>query len=302
MAITAHHKLKRCFGRGMLLCLLPVAATGVVADIKDQEPQPGFSFDCDNTSKSPCKQLVARDREKGIRIESSSAAWSERYRRVIVVSDNYNDLSEQGAGHYVIAYFDPADKGMEIEAQPLLTPAQAEAFRLFDLEGVTLDGDQLYAIGSLALHGKNSSRDRWERHQLVSLELKSNDGQLEAQNLSHVSERWPNFRDWILSKSGYEWTGEKREAGRKPRVSTWKRSAQRDAGHLMIGFRGPTTAAGGALALEIQLPASVDGEPILIDTHKIPPVDLKHIPAGATTEHSGRSALSPAYRENTWCC
>ena len=93
---------------------------------------------------------------------------------------------------------------MEIEANPLLTPAQAEAFRLFDLEGVTLDGDQLYAIGSLALHGKDPARDRWERHQLIRLQLKNNNSQLEAQNLSHVSERWPNFRDWILSKSGHE--------------------------------------------------------------------------------------------------
>lgn len=95
MVITAHHKLKRCFGRGMLLCLLPVAATAVAVEIQaTKQAQPGFSFDCDNTLTSPCKQLVARDREKGIRIESSSAAWSERYRRVIVVSDNYNDLSE----------------------------------------------------------------------------------------------------------------------------------------------------------------------------------------------------------------
>ena len=52
----------------------------------------GFSFDCDNTPDKPCRKLVASDRDRPIMIESSSAAWSDRYKKVIVVSDNYNDL------------------------------------------------------------------------------------------------------------------------------------------------------------------------------------------------------------------
>ena len=34
------------------------------------------------------------------------------------------------------------------------------------------------------------------------------DGVLRAVNLTHVSERWPDFRDWVVSESGYGWTGE----------------------------------------------------------------------------------------------
>ena len=157
--------------------------------------QGGFSFDCDNTSREPCRKLVARKKGNILRIEPSSAAWYQRGKKVIIVSDNYNNLSVKAAGNFVVAYFDPTDQGMEIEAKSLLTPEQAQKFQLFDLEGVTLDGDRLYAIGSLALHGKNPERDRWERHQLVQMDLQMADGRLKAINLSHVSKRWPNFRD-----------------------------------------------------------------------------------------------------------
>lgn len=96
-----------------------------------------------------------------------------------------------------------------------------------------------------------------------------------------MSQRWPNFRDWILSKSGHEWTGEETRGRAEAEGINVEALSITDSGHLIIGFRGPMTSAGGALALEFQLPASVDGEPVLIDTHRIPPVDVKHIPAGA---------------------
>ena len=151
---------------GISLKLALVACLGLILTITvvGADEIKGFSFDCDNTLQHPCRKLVAQDRTKPIRIESSSAAWSPRYQKVIVVSDNYNDLSVHDAVQYVIAYFDPVNQGPELVAKPLLTPKQAEEFRLFDLEGVTLDGDRLYAIGSLALHGKDPERDRWERN------------------------------------------------------------------------------------------------------------------------------------------
>jgi hypothetical protein len=261
----------------LLACLgLILFTTAVVADeIK------GFSFDCDNTLQHPCRKLVAQDRTKPIRIESSSAAWSPRYQKVIVVSDNYNDLSVHDAGQYVIAYFDPVNQGPELVAKPLLTPQQAEEFRLFDLEGVTLDGDRLYAIGSLALHGKDPERDRWERHQLVQMELKQIDGQLGVVNLSHVSKRWPNFRDWVLSKSGHEWTGEETRGRAEAEGINVEALSVTDTGNLIIGFRGPAAAEGGALALEIRLPDSAEKEPLLVKKYLIPPIVFDHIPAGA---------------------
>ena len=259
-----------------LLMCLTIAGTAMAGNAK-----PGFSFDCENTPDKPCRKLVARDRDKPIKIESSSAAWSDRYNKVIVVSDNYNDLVEHQAANYAIAWFVLEGEGAEIEAQPLLTPEQAEEFRLFDLEGVTLDGDRLYAIGSLALHGRDPGRDRWERHQFVQMDLVETKNGLGVANLSHVARRWPNFRDWVLSKSGLEWTGEETRGRAEGIGINVEALSITDAGNLLIGFRGPPSAEGGALALEIELPDSVDEEPVLVKRHVIPPVDVAHIPKGA---------------------
>ena len=98
---------------GLILTAAAVAA----------EEMKGFSFDCDNTLQRPCRKLVAQDRTKPIRIESSSAAWSPRYQKVIVVSDNYNDLSVHHSEHYVIAHSDPKGQGPELAAAPLLATA-----------------------------------------------------------------------------------------------------------------------------------------------------------------------------------
>ena len=214
-------------------------------------------------------------------IESSSAAWFKRHQKVIVVSDNFNDLAEQGAGHYVISYFGLDADGEEIPVEPLLSPEQAEGFRLYDLEGVTLIGDRLYAIGSLALHGKDAKRDRWERHQFLQMDLEQSDGRLRAINLTHVTDRWPNFRDWLISKSGHEWTAEEvRGRAEGDGINVEALSATSD-GNLLIGFRGPLTADGGTLALEIKLPPTADDEPVLVKAHVLTPVDRPHIPKGA---------------------
>jgi hypothetical protein len=259
----------------LLMCL--TVADPVLADTD----RSGFSFDCENTPDRPCRKLVASDRDKPIMIESSSAAWTDRYKKVIVVSDNYNDLVEHQAAHYAIAYFELEGTDAEIEAHPLLTPKQAKDFRLFDLEGVTLDGDRLYAIGSLALHGKDPGRDRWERHQFVQMDLVETGNGLSVANLSHVANRWPNFRNWVLSKSGLEWTGEETRGRAEGVGINVEALSMTDSGNLLIGFRGPQSAEGGALALEIELPDSVDEEPVLVKRHNIPPVDVAHIPKGA---------------------
>lgn len=242
--------------------------------------QPGFAFDCDNTPEAPCRRLVVRDEGKAITIESSSAAWSTRFGKVFIVSDNFNDLVEQDAGDYAIAWFDlDGENGLIVE--PLLTPEQVQAFRLFDLEGVTLIGDRLYAIGSLALHGKNSKRDRWERHQFLQMDLEQHHDGVKAVHLEHVAARWPNFRDWLISKSGYKWSAEAvRGRAEGDGINIEALSATSD-GNLIIGFRGPLTADGGTLALEFKLPASTDDEPELVKEHVLPPLDAPHIPKGA---------------------
>jgi len=262
-------------------CLL-VAGAVVAGNATSATDAPaGFSFDCDNTEERPCRKLVATDDGKSVMIESSSAAWSKRYQKVIVVSDNFNDLAEQGAGHYVVAYFDADPDGETISVEPLLSPEQVEAFRLFDLEGVTLIGDRLFAIGSLALHGKNPKRDRWERHQFLQMDLKEEGGRLRAVNLAHVTNRWPNFRDWLISKSGHEWTAEEvRGRAEGDGINVEALSATSD-GNLLIGFRGPVTADGGTLALEIKLPPTADDEPVLVKAHVLPPLDSSNIPKGA---------------------
>jgi hypothetical protein len=272
---------------GALFCLLIfLSAAGTAVAVSPElttGEQPGFTFDCNNTPEINCRKLVARDVGKPIMIESSSAAWSERYQKVFVVSDNYNDLVEQDAGHYVIAYFGLKDQGGVIQVEPLLTPEQVQEFRLYDLEGVTLIGDRLYAIGSLALHGKDPKRDRWERHQFLQMDLKEKKGRLRVVNLAHVTGRWPNFRDWLISKSGYQWTGDAiRGRAEGEGINVEALSATSD-GNLIIGFRGPLTADGGTLALEIKLPFTADDEPVLVKEHVLPPVDFPHI-------HSPRSA------------
>lgn len=268
-----------------VLSFLTIAGSAVDGDATPMSSgQPGFSFDCDNTPTRPCRKLVAQDGDKSIKIESSSATWSVRYQKVIVVSDNFNDLVKQDAGHYVIGYFGLEDGDKEISVIPLLSPEQIKTFRLYDLEGVTLKDGRLYAIGSLALHGKNPKRDRWERYQFVQMDLVEKDGRLRATNLAHVANRWPNFREWLISQSGYAWTEEAtRGRAEGDGINVEALSAISD-GNLIIGFRGPLTPEGRILALEVKLPASADDEPVLVKEHVLPPLDFPHIPRGATTK------------------
>lgn len=265
----------------LLTCQMMVFSQATARnEVSTSEQQAGFSFDCDNTPAKPCRKLIAREGNKSIKVESSSATWSERHQKVIIVSDNFNDLVEQDAGHYVIAYFELNDEE-NIQVEPLLSQEQVKAFRLYDLEGVTLKGERLYAIGSLALHGKDPKRDNWERHQFLQMELVEKNGRLRAVNLSHVASRWPNFRDWMISKSGHEWTGDAtRGRAEGAGINVEALSITTD-GNLLIGFRGPLNEDGGALALEIKLPDNTDDEPVLVKKHKLPPVDLPLIPKGA---------------------
>ena len=244
-------------------------------------PIEGFSFDCDNIPSNPCRTLEANYQGKKITIEPSSVAWSNRYNKAIVVSDNYNDLVTQNAGHYVIVSFSLESDSSTIAVEPLLTPQQVADYPLYDLEGVTLVEDRLYAIGSLALHGKNPERDRWERHQFVEMELTELNGVLKATNLSHVTQRWPDFRNWLISKSGYPWTGEEtRGRAEGDGINVEALSANR-SGNLVIGFRGPLLPNGSVLALEFSPPSSSDKEPILVKKHAVPQVEVANIPQGA---------------------
>ncbi len=279
MAIRKRHNLFIPIGFLWFAAAALVAPIG--AAVADAADKPGFSFDCDFTPSNPCRKLSAAHDGKTMTIEPSSAAWSRRYNKAIVVSDNYNDLEEHGAAHFVIVSFDLEDDSPTIPVEPLLTPEQAEEFPLYDLEGITVFNDRLYAIGSLALHGKNPERDRWERHQFVQMDLVEKDGKFRAANLSHITKRWPNFRDWLLSKSGHEWTGEETRGRAEGEGINVEALSVTSEGTLILGFRGPLTADGGTLALEIKLPTTPKDEPVLVKKHVIPPVDFPHIPKGA---------------------
>lgn len=241
----------------------------------------GFSFDCGNTPDDHCRRIVAADQEKSVRLEPSSVVWSKRFQRAIAVNDNYNDLVEQNAARFVIMSFSLDDDVHEIQATPMLTADQALNFPLYDLEGVALSGDRLYAIGSLALRGKDPERDRWERHQFVQAEVQGDSDALRVAGLSHLSRRWPNFRDWLISKSGYQWTSEAlRGRAEGEGINVEALSATR-SGNLLIGFRGPLTPEGGSLVLEIRPPADPDKTPELVKTYSIPAVNFSHIPGTA---------------------
>ena len=235
--------------------------------------EPGFSFDCDLSTGNPCRALVGIHEGRRIPFEPSGVTWSRRFGKAIVVTDNYEDISPIGAGHFAISFFDLEGGEREIPLTPLLSPEQAREFELYDLEGVTLIGDRLYAIGSLGLHRDDPSRDRWQRNQFVQMDLEEKDGVLRAVNLIHVSERWPDFRDWVVSESGYGWTGEE-VRGRAEGVGInveGLSSTIEDT--LLIGFRGPQARDGGSLVLEIRPPVSPDLQPVLVTNHSVPALD-----------------------------
>jgi len=279
---TSNAFRSRVFAAFCLLIGLLCAGCSTTGDTKPAaNAQTGFTFDCDNTPANPCRRLSAKESGKPINIESSSATWSERFKKVFIVSDNFNDLVEQDAGDYVIAYFGLEKHSGDIQVHPLLSPEQVKEFQLYDLEGVTLIGERLYAIGSLALHGKNPKRDRWERYQFLQMDLEESAGRLRAVNLSHVARGWPNFRNWIISESGYPWSDEAIRGRAEAEGINVEALSATSEGNLIIGFRGPLASDGGTLALEFELPATPDGEPTLIRRHVLPPVDRPDVPKGA---------------------
>lgn len=242
--------------------------------------EPGFSFDCDNTPRKPCRKLVASFQGTPLKLEPSGAVFSKRYKKVIVVNDNYDYLEEHNVAHYVIVYFDPRGDGPTIPVKPLLRPKQAADFPLYDLEGATLHGDRLYATGSLSLHRKNRERDGWERNQFVQMDLQQSEGVdlLLASNLSHLTRRWPDFRDWLLSESGYAWSIEEIQGRAEGKGINVEALSSTKEGTLLLGFRGPLASHGGALALEIRPPSSPEEEPVLVEKYEVPPLDPALVP------------------------
>ena len=256
------------------------SVSNTLSSVKSQAVA-GFSFDCDNTPTNPCRTLEARYQGKKITIEPSSIAWSNRYNKAIVVSDNYNDLIVDNAGHYVITSFSLESDSSTIAVEPLLTLEQVADYPLYDLEGVTLIGEKLYAIGSLALHGKNPDRDRWERHQFVQMDLTESNGILQATNLVHVSSRWPDFRNWLISKSGYPWTAEETRGRAEADGINVEALSANSLGNLILGFRSPLLPDGNVLALELSPPVASDLETTLVKKHAVPQVEAANIPQGA---------------------
>jgi hypothetical protein len=271
-----------CLQGLLLACSSPVtndADRSASKGKKALSKEPGFSFDCDNTVRNPCRKLVVSFQGKTVELEPSGVSWSKRYKKAIVVSDNYNDLLKHNASHYVISYFDIKGNSPTIQVKPLLTPKQAAEFPVYDLEAVTLQGDRLYAIGSLSLHGRNPERDRWERNQFVQLDLQQSESveDLTASNLSHVTRRWPNFREWLVYRSGYPWSVEVIQGRAEGEGINVEGLSTTSSGTLILGFRGPRSPQGGLLALEIRPPLSPDQEPVLVGKYSIRPLYSTHI-------------------------
>ena len=99
----------------------------------------------------------------------------------------------------------------------------------------------------------------------IDMELRQikNSNMLGAENLAHVTRRWPNFRDWLISKSGHTWTAEETRGRAEAEGINIEALSITDAGTVMMGFRGPLTSEGGAMAIEFKLPDSPDHEPVL---------------------------------------
>jgi len=272
-----------CLAGFLLACSSPATNDDATSGSKDNpvlRGESGFSFDCDNTPRKPCRKLVASFQGKPPKLEPSGAVFSKRHKKVIVVNDNYDYLEEHNAAHYVIVYFDPRGDGPTIPVKPLLTPKQAADFPLYDLEGVTLHGDRLYATGSLSLHRKNRERDGWERNQFVQMDLEKSEGVdlLFAGNLSHFTRRWLDFRDWLLSESGYPWSVEEVQGRAEGKGINVEALSSTTAGTLLLGFRGPLASHGGALALEIRPPSSPEQEPVLVKKYEVRRLDSALVP------------------------
>lgn len=243
-------------------------------------------FACGVEGAPPCPLLVAHHAGRRIPLEPSALVWSPRFGRALVVTDNADDLAPLGAGHFAISSFDPAAAldparpAREVEVTPLLSPEQARTFALDDLEGLALAGERLYAMGSMSLDRRDPERDSWRRNRFVQMDLVASDGGISAANLSNVSERWPDFRDWLLSESGHAFSGDAiRGRADGPGINVEGLCATA-SGHLLIGFRGPASDGSGALVLEIALPDTPQGAPSLVATRAIPE-PLPGAPPGA---------------------
>ena len=113
------------------------------------------------------------------------------------------------------------------------------------------------------------------------MELSELNGVLKATNLSHVTQRWPDFRNWLISKSGYPWTGEETRGRAEGDGINVEALSANHLGNLVIGFRGPLLTDGSVLALELSPPSVSDNEPILVKKHAIPQVEAANLPPGA---------------------
>lgn len=103
---------------------------------------------------------------------------------------------------------------------------------------------------------------------------------LSVENLAHVTRRWPNFRDWLISKSGHSWTAEETRGRAEAEGINIEALSITEAGTVMMGFRGPLTSEGGAMAIEFKLPDSPDHEPVFVKKYALPQVDFPDVPKG----------------------
>ena len=147
-----------------------------------------------------------------IKLEPSGLVYDRDREIWIGVADNFNELKKcenfDVAG-FAVFYFEAGDFSSKIiKAHPLLTQADAQQTKPFDLEGIAHDlgTDLFYITGSMSKHAENPSRDTWHRNKVFVFEIKTAGNNFEAENIENPFPGWPwDFRYWMESERSINW-------------------------------------------------------------------------------------------------
>jgi hypothetical protein len=204
-----------------------------------------------------CPRLALLEPCKGKRcLEPSGLAYDTEHRIWVGVSDNYDDLIEEGAaiaGNVLFWFQETVDADGVIGVRPLLSADQAAAFPLYDLEGVTRAVDGVYfASGSWSL-GESPYRLRMLRFRVVP----DGRGGFAATDLGWVApDGDANLRRWLIERSGLAWKRE--EVDGKPEKGginleglSIAPGALNGRRSLLLGFRGPERALEGGSRIQL---------------------------------------------------
>ncbi len=230
------------------------------------------------------QQILAANNPK-IPLEPSGLIYLADKQIYIAVSDNYNALLKSNNENYVIFWFKNTGEKI-LKAYPLLSLKQAKKFKLYDLEGITIDTKgYIYALGSQALHPSKPERDTWYRYQGYRFKLQqSKNDQFSATEMNWIAgSTRRNLREWLISDKNSPWT--------KLHITA---RAESENGinveglsitpndNLLIGFRGPIfkdkkTNIPKLLITEIKLNQDITQTPSFVKNYWINDFNSQHL-------------------------